>query len=286
MIKSHQKFDLFDKKVFEKAVIEPPFRMMAEMPNEACFYYILQGSGVVLTPTHRVTTKVNEGLVLKCGTYFNDYFATTNTPYCEAIAIHFYPEVLKSIYDKEFPEFLSTARKVQPISFEKIEASSLLKNYIDSLQFYFDNPRLVSDELLKLKLKELILLLAKTNNADVIQSLLAGLFAKTEINFREVIEANLYNDLSLQELAALTNTSLSTFKREFKRHFKSSPAKFIKKRRLQKASKLLTGTQLRISDIAFDCGFNDLAHFSKSFVAEFEFSPSEYRMNFLNKSLD
>ena len=109
------------------------------------------------------------------------------------------------------------------------------------------------------------MLLVKTEEADKIKSLITGLFTPTEINFKEVIESNLFNNLTLEELAQLTLLSLSSFKREFIKHYQTSPAKYIRKRRLEKAARLLIGTELRITDVAYDSGFSDLAHFSKTF---------------------
>ena len=286
MVKSHQLFELYEKRVFEKAVVEGPFRFAAEMPNEACFYYLVEGEAAMYTSQGKIEAKTSEGLVMQCGNYFNDFLASSDGSYCEAIAIHFYPEVLKKIYDKDFPDFMMHVTKIQPLGYEKHKADALLKNYINSLQFYFENPELVSDELLKIKLKELILLLAKTESAEAICNLIAGMFTPLEINIREVVEANIFNNLSIEELASLCSLSLSSFKREFEKHYDTSPAKYIKKRRLDNAARLLKGTQLRISDIAFDCGFNDLAHFSKSFQKEFDASPSEYRLSYLDNSLN
>ena len=190
------------------------------------------------------------------------------------------------IYNKEFPDFLLHVNRVKPLNVEKHESSQLLKNYIDSLQFYFDNPSLVTEELLQLKLKELVLLLARTNNATAIQQLLASMFTKIEISFKEIIEANLYNNFTIDELAKLTNLSVSSFKREFNKHYTTSPARYIRERKLKKAAKLLQATSLRISDIAFDCGFSDVAHFSKSFQKMFKVPPSEYRLGQAHKSLN
>lgn len=279
MIKAYQQFDLFGKRTFEKAIIEPPFRLNAEMPNEACFYYVVKGCAEVIMPTQKIAANTDEGVVMQCGNYLNDYLTSQNMEYCEAIAIHFYPEVLKTLYDKELPSFLLQIGKVKPLGYQKIKSATLIKNYIESLQFYFDNPELVSDELLKLKLKELILLLAKTDNMQTIQTLIARLFTKAEIDFKEVIEANLYNNLNQKELAALTHLSLSSFKREFAKHYQTSPAKYIKQRRLEQAAKLLKATDLRVSDVAFDCGFVDLAHFSKSFQKAYDSSPTDFRLN-------
>jgi len=279
MIKDYRQLDLFGKKAFEKAIMEPPFRFSAEMPNEACFYYLVEGCSNTYTPLGNVETMSSEGLVLRCGNYFNEYLSANNSSYCEAIAVHFYPDMLKMIYDKDFPDFLVNVEKIKPIHYEKVQASALLKTYVDSLQFYFDNPALVSEELLKLKMKELILLLAKTDKAAAVRSLIEGLFSPQEVDFKEVIEANVFNNLTLDELAKLTNLSLSSFKREFAKHYDSSPAKYLRSRKLEQAAKLLKGTSLRVSDVAFDCGFVDLAHFSKVFQREFGYSPSDYRQN-------
>ncbi|MCG8326594.1 MAG: AraC family transcriptional regulator [Chitinophagales bacterium] len=279
MIKGYQQFDLWGKKIFEKAIIEPPFRLSAQMPNEACFYYVVRGTTKVIAPTETIRRDTDEGLVMQCGNYLNDYLAHEEGGYCEAIAVHFYPEVLKMIYDKEVPDFLREVKKVKPFGYEKLKATALIKNYIENLQFYFDNPELVSEELLKLKLKELILLLAKTNNAEALHHMISSLFSEREFSFKEVVEANIYNNLSLEELATLTHLSLSSFKRTFAKHYQESPAKYIKKRKLQKAAQLLKRTSLRISDIAFDCGFTDLAHFSRSFQKEYDLSPSNYRLD-------
>lgn len=280
MIKDYKQIPLFEKKVFEKAYIKPPFRFGVEMPNEACFYYVVSGSAQVLAPTEKIPTATDDGVVMQCGSYFNEYLSTTdNLDYCEAIAIHLYPEVLKSIYSNDFPDFLLETQHVEPLGYVKYQSNSLLKSYIESLQFYFEHPELASEDLLKLKLKELIILLAKTDNAQQIRRFIASLFTEVEISFKEIIEANLFNNLSVEELAKLTNLSLSSFKREFVKNYDTSPAKYIKKRKLEKACKLLKGTHMRISDIAFECGFSDLAHFSKSFQKAFQSSPSDYRLS-------
>lgn len=286
MFKLHRQFDLFEKKVFEKAVLDASIRMVGSFPDEACFFYLVEGSAKVYTPTEKIIKEKQEGLALQCGTYLNEFLCTSEGEYCEAIAIHLYPDVIKNLYDKDFPNFLTQVGKVKPIPYRKYERSSLLKSYIDSLQFYFEHPELVSDELLKLKLKELILLLAKTDDAMEVQQFLAGLFTESTLRFKEVIEANIFNNLTLEELAALTGLSLSSFKREFEKQYQSSPAKYIKKRKLDQAAKLLKGTDLRISAIAYDSGFNDLAHFSKSFQKVFGTSPSQYRVNFFDKTLN
>ena len=88
----------------------------------------------------------------------------------------------------------------------------------------------------------------------------------------------------MEDLASLTNNSLTSFKRKFKEIFQTSPANYIKNKRLEKAAKLLKISDQSISDISFECAFNDLAHFSNSFKAKFNLTPSEYRLAQNSKS--
>lgn len=279
MINEHQQFELFEKKIFERVVLTPPFKLPTQMPNEACFYYAVNGNSHFRTPTKQITIQAEEAVVLKCGNYLTEWFSNNESETCEIVAVHFYPEVLKKVYDKELPNFLAEVDRISPIPLQKTKSDDLLKNYVSSLQFYFENEELVSDELLKLKLKELILLLAKTDNAQSIAKLIASMFSPSEFSLKEVVESNIYSNLSIDEFANLANLSVSTFKREFSRTYKQSPARYIKKQKLIRASELLKKTNQRISDIAFNCGFTEVAHFSHSFQQQFGISPSNYRLS-------
>jgi len=93
------------------------------------------------------------------------------------------------------------------------------------------------------------------------------------------VENNLYNNLSIEQLAYICNMSLSTFKREFKKTFADTPAHYIKSRRLQTAKNLLLTTTDSISEIAYSIGFEDISTFSAIFKEKFNLSPSKFRMN-------
>ncbi|RNC86924.1 MAG: AraC family transcriptional regulator [Winogradskyella sp.] len=279
MIKEHLQLSLYDKGIFERVVLKAPMKAPGVMKNEACFIYAVAGESVVFSAVSEMKLNTEEAVVMKCGNFLNAWLKTVDQELCEAIAIHFYPDVLKKIYDKELPEFFKSIKNVEPSSIAKVKSSTLLKNYINSLQFYFKNPDLVTDELLKLKLKEVILLLVKTDTSGSMKQLLASLFTPSEYSFKELIEANVFNNLSLEELAMLHGVSLSSFKREFKRVYNESPGRYFKTRKLNRAAKLLLSTNERISEIAFNCGFSEVAHFSNSFHDQFGCSPSSYRLN-------
>ena len=53
---------------------------------------------------------------------------------------------------------------------------------------------------------------------------------------------------------------------------------YVLKQRIDKARYLIITTDKKISDIANECGFNDMSYFSKTFKRYFKVSPTEYKI--------
>lgn len=282
MILKHEHFDLKNKIILQRVVFQPPLKIDGSMHDEACFLHIRKGNSRLYTPNNQYDIQSKDNLVMKCGSYLNNWLTNDDNSPNEAIAIHFYPEVLQLVFEDQLPQlFLSDAPNTTAV-LEKVTMDTMIANYIDSLLFYFDNPSLVTDELIKLKTKEIILLLINGNQAEQIRAILRNAFEPQQYEFKEIIQAHLFENLSLQDLAVLTGCSLSSFKRKFNTVFGTSPTRYIKVKRLEKAKQLLDRTNLTISEIAYDCGFNDVGYFSKCFTAQYQSSPSAYRKTLLD----
>ncbi len=277
MILAHQHFDLLEKVVLEHVIFQPPLKANGSMHDEACLLYSINGESILYGETEKNGLKSKEGVIMKCGSYINDWLPSDdNEPY-EAVAVHFCPEVLKYVYEDKLPEFLRIGPKSNLNSITSVKSSELLTKYIQSLIFYFENPELVTPDLIALKVKEIIILLVNTDSSENIKRILQDLFNPQDSTFRDRIEQHIFHDLSLEDLAVLCNMSLSSFKRKFKEVFNNSPAKYIKVKRLEKARELILKTNKRIAEIAFECGFHDPAHFSKSFMTYFKQAPSQLK---------
>lgn len=284
MITERKQYLLFGKIIFEKVTIEAPFKIPNPVPNEACFLYMLEGQIDYKTHPENLSIHVNEAVLLKCGNYFSQMKSNTLSKNNQIVFVHFHPEILKKIYDTDLPKiFQQTKITNQDIDLTQINNDFLIQKYIESLLFYFDNPTLINEDLLVIKLKEIILLLCQTKNAPVIQQILSQLFSPTSYTFKQVIENSLFNPINTEELAQMTNLSLSSFKREFKKNYDDSPANYIRNKKLEKAAELLLISDERITDIAFDCGFNDLANFSTLFHEKYSQTPSNFRLTQIPK---
>lgn len=284
MINHHDKYELFGKTLLEVLVLKPPFTHQMPAADNACFHYMLENQVEYTVDDKKVEIGANESVVLNCRTVGNKMRSTNKTDLNKLVIVHFHPDILKKIYDREMPSLLQKPKNpVSNKTSERISNDFLIHKYIEGLLFYFDNPTLVNEDILVLKLKEIIILLSQTQNADAIQMILSQLFSPTVYSFKQIIEANIFSAITLDELADYCNLSLSSFKREFAKHYNDTPANYIKTKRLEKATELLKLSDMRITDIAFESGFNELANFTKSFHDKYGVTPSNYRLNQIAK---
>jgi AraC-like DNA-binding protein len=275
MIIDHQKFDLGDKCLIEKVIIRAPFRFAVSFHNEACFIYFLEGKANINSRSEQKLVEPKNSVLLKCGSYFADLMKYGTSDKYEILVFHLYPDILRTIYKHELPAFVKSSSSKSYI--QDIAGHDIIEKFVESLYFYFDNRELVSDELLELKIKELVLLLVQTKNADSILSLFNNLFTPRILNVREVVDDHLFSNISIDDLASLSNLSPSTFKRTFQSMFNDTPANYMRVKRLERAKKLLTITSLTVGEIAFQTCFNDISHLSRSFKAAYGCSPLAYR---------
>jgi AraC-like DNA-binding protein len=275
MIIDRKHFDINNKCVIEKLLIKTPFRYGAIFQNEACFLYIKDGESLLNSSTENLNIYVSESVLLKCGSYFSDLIQKSENQNCEIFAIHLHKDILQELYKDEVPSFIKPNHK--KYFAVKIKKQDIIIHFIESLEFYFQNPTLVNDELLKLKIKELILLLLQTNNTENIISIFSHLFTPRQANFKEVIQTHLFTKITISELAVLSGRSLSAFKRDFESYFKDTPANYIKEQKLLKANDLLVSTDFSVSEICYEVGFNDTSHFTKLFKQKYNSTPTKYR---------
>src|ERR1044072_6579910 len=104
------------------------------------------------------------------------------------VIVTFHPDILKKVYDKESPLIFKPNNQITNQSRGVINNDFLIQKYIEGLLFYFENPSLVNDEILVLKLREIILLLSQSQEAETIQVILSQLFSPTTYTFKQIIE--------------------------------------------------------------------------------------------------
>jgi AraC-like DNA-binding protein len=283
MILNHNTLHLYGEKLFERARVTPPFKRANHLSNEACLLFFSEGGNHHYSQSESLTVSTGDGILMKCGNFFFNLIPDEETGNTEMMAVHFFPKVLKQIFENNPPKFL--AESVDSDSNEymtPINGNEVLAACMESIMLLFKNPTLADEEVLALKLKEIVLILSKIDNSGVRQ-ILSNLFNPTSVTFKRTIEAHLFSQLSLEDLASLTNNSLSSFQRKFKELYRSTAASYIKNKRLEKSAELLEISDLSITEISHKCVFSDIAHFSNSFKEKYNSSPSQYRLENISK---
>lgn len=93
-----------------------------------------------------------------------------------------------------------------------------------------------------------------------------------------IIDTDLSADLAPSILANSQRVSLGYLCAVFKRETGKTLSEYIRERRMEYASYLLTTTELQIQTVALHCGIMDVQYFSKLFKREHGLSPTEYRL--------
>lgn len=104
-----------------------------------------------------------------------------------------------------------------------------------------------------------------------------GLFHENLIEAAALMEANIEEPLSLDEIAALVGVSRRQIERLFKRYVGQVPTKYYLDMRLRRARDLLLQTPMSIMQVAVACGFQSPPHFSKCYRMLYGYTPSAER---------
>lgn len=104
--------------------------------------------------------------------------------------------------------------------------------------------------------------------------------SRSILKVKNFISKNYMDELRLPELASLAGMSSSAFSRFFKLHTGRNISEYIIDLRLGYAARMLVDTDKSISEIGFDCGFNNLSNFNRIFKKKKGCSPSEFRESY------
>ena len=101
----------------------------------------------------------------------------------------------------------------------------------------------------------------------------------------EYMNKNFGNPISLAEIAQVANMSEASFSRFIKAHTGYTFTENLTEIRLGHVTRMLISTQQTISEIAYKCGFNNMANFNKLFKRRKGCTPKEFKINFNKKRM-
>ena len=155
---------------------------------------------------------------------------------------------------------------------------TFISRFVESLTDISKLSKSLQQHMLQAKFEEIMLYLIEQNGVDFLYAITHNNDSQTQ-KFIKTVESNQLNKLTLKELSFLSNMSVSTFKREFEKHYQTSPSKWFLDKRLEHSAFLLKHKAQRPTDIYEDIGYESLSNFIQAFKIKFGMTPKQYQLS-------
>lgn len=238
--------------------------------HENYIFYVLEGKKT--WHTAHGAYEIGEGscvLVRKGAAILEQFF---DIGFC--LVLFFIPDafICDTLKNRSAP-LVNTNRHHAPVI--ALNSTEILRSFFVSMYAYFSSTTEPDKALLELKFRELILNIAgNPSNVEALSYFCSLMNEPQSVSLERVMNDNYCFNLKLEQYASLCNRSLSAFKRDFQKHFGSTPGKWLQEKRLQHAMFLLGNRDKAVSESAFESGFENLSHFSRVFKLRFGISPA------------
>lgn len=246
------------------------------------FSFLLEGNKSVQYAGTKTTIDPSQFFLLSAGNcLMSEKISTPNGQY-RSILFFFDTEVLTDLFMRHpmVTEPLKRSQNEEP--FLVFEKDAFLKNFVDSLDLILASSPSLPQELLNVKLEELLIYISNCY-PEVLRKLQFNNYdSDQDILIRKVVTANIYNVITVEELAFLSYMTLSTFKRQFARIYGKSPKKWFQDKRMHKAAQMLKTSNVNVSEIYLELGYQNLSSFIQSFKQVYGSTPKQYQLNSLN----
>ncbi|WP_020533341.1 helix-turn-helix domain-containing protein [Flexithrix dorotheae] len=240
--------------------------------NKNTFSFLQEGKKEVFFDNSSYAIDNSQFLLMKSGHCLMTEKISKISEYYRSLLFFFSTEdVLRFI--KKFDLQLINSKSVY--STYSFDYDSFTKRFVDSLIDISKLSMSLQQKILKTKFEEIMLYLIDSKGVDFLYSLISN--TNQSQKFIQTIEGNQLNKLTIKELAFLSNMSVSTFKREFQKHFNSSPSKWFQEKRLEHSAFLLKSQFKRPSDIFEEIGYENLSNFIQAFKAKYGVTPKQYQ---------
>ena len=235
------------------------------------FSFLLEGTKEVFFDTSALSVDNSEFLLMKSG-----YCLMTENP----SKIKSYRSVLLFFSNEILLEFARKNKiaKIQSTDCQSVQSfqyDEFIRRFTTSLLDVSKLSQSTREKLLEVKFEEIMLYLMDKHGTEFLSSLIAK-SSDLDRKFTQTIESNKLNKLTLRELAFLCNMSVSSFKRQFEKHYSQSPIKWFQDKRLAYAHYLIGQKQKSSSEIYFEIGYENLSSFIQAYKTKYGTTPKQH----------
>ena len=251
------KLSCYDDKLFKSEIIFEHHMLVWFISGETKIVqaeatYLFKKGDIFLIPRNQLATIIN--------------YPKDGLPH-KTVVMHLSTTRLKNFYADLNVKTRTVAQKIR--SFNN---HPLLESCLASLIPYFDMKEL-PENIADLKIKEAISILRAIDRD--IDDILTNFEEPGKIDLVSYMEKNFMFNMPMAKFGYLTGRSLTTFKRDFKKAFKTTPQRWLTQKRLELAHYQFVEKHKKPIDVCYEAGFENLSHFSYAFKKHFGYAPTE-----------
>jgi len=237
--------------------------------------YVLSGQKKWITSGAEYLVKENQSIFVRKGAFKNQqYFEEGFCVLMFFMKDDFINRCVKEDINKE----TTALKKINHPDFVyRINVSESLNTLYNSFFSYLKKDEKIPKKIIELKFREMLLNICTEHSNSDVKNVLYTLSQNVSGSIEKIMEEQYIYNLKVAEFAKLCGKSISSFKREFKKVYKTSPGKWLLTKRLHLARNLILNTDLTIQQICYDCGFESDSHFIRSFKNQFCMTPNQWR---------
>ncbi len=271
---------------------DPPLKNEVFFEEHAVIF-VLEGEKKFVSPSQTIHVRKGNIVFIRRGYYLMQETIDTNY---RSLVFFFNEKLLKEFVGQHLELFETEDKapstpeggtfksdffssKVPPSGAEGallvLETTESLDKFTESIFPYFTLETVYLNHFLRLKLQELLLHILEIDHSQQFKNILFSLYKGEKADLNYLMNSYYLKPFSLEELSRLSGRSLSAFKRDFQEEFNTSPALWIKHKRLEYAILQLEKTHKNVSEISMEIGYESISHFIKAFKEKFGVTPGE-----------
>ena len=237
--------------------------------------YVISGKKDWITSKKTHHLIAGDSLFVRKGVYTTRQYLESD--YC--VMLFFINDKFIKRFITENPSFKRELNhKIEHNQIFDITTNNVFRTLIESIFHYLKQGEEIPKELVEIKFKELLFnIVLNSSNKDLL-SFFNSLEENTKMNIENIMIENFQYDLKTVDFAKLCGKSLSSFKRDFKECFNTTPNRWLINKRLEHSKMLLLGTSLTVSEIGYECGFKNNSHFIQAFKKKVNVTPNKFRV--------
>ncbi|ACT94882.1 AraC family transcriptional regulator [Dyadobacter fermentans] len=239
--------------------------------EEHAVIVVLEGEKKFTSPTQEVHVEKGDILFIQRGFYL----MSESIHEAYKSLVFFFDEKLLKEFVGLHPELFDAQNDTDTVEYPilLLKSDDNFEKFIQSVFPYFRSRTELKNHFLRLKFQELLLHLMELDNSSQLRGILYSLYKGEKVDLSFLMNSYYLKPLTLNELARLSGRSLSAFKRDFQDEFNTSPALWLKNKRLDYADFLLRNSTKNVSEISTEIGYESVSHFIKTYKEKYGTTP-------------